>query len=85
MEEIKNTVVYIIFSEKTSKYYTGKTTDFNRRLWQHNNGLNTSTKSGIPWINIWLSDILSSKDASELERKIKKRGAKRFLEDISEK
>ena len=82
---MEDTLVYILFSTKTSKYYTGKTIDFERRLFQHNNGLNTSTKSGSPWINVWKSDMLSPKDASVLEIKIKKRGAKRFLEDISEK
>ena len=82
---LKDTVVYILFSEKTTKYYTGKTTNFERRFFQHNAGFNTSTKSGTPWVTIWKSEFLEDTEASVLETKIKKRGAARFLADIAEK
>ncbi len=81
----KDIVVYILFSSKTAKYYTGKTIHFERRLAQHNAGQNTSTKSGSPWICVWKSDLLEDSEASMLETKIKKRGAVRFLADIAEK
>ena len=42
-------VCYILYSEKTNKYYIGSTQDFETRLQQHNTGRNASTKSGIPW------------------------------------
>lgn len=77
--------VYIILSEKTNKYYTGKTNDFERRLWQHNAGLNKSTKSGNPWKLVWKSEKLNQNLARILEIKIKKRGAGRFLADTVEK
>ncbi len=84
MEEL-TTLVYILFSEKTQKYYTGKKTNIGNRIIQHNTGLNTSTKSGVPWKIIWTSELLFAKEASELEKKIKKRGAGRFLADMAEK
>ncbi len=77
--------MYILFSSKTAKYYTGKTMNFERRLAQHNAGQNTSTKSGSPWTCVWRSDLLEDSEASILETKIKKRGAARFLADMAEK
>jgi putative endonuclease len=84
MEELTS-VVYILFSETNQKHYTGKTTNIDNRIIQHNTGLNTSTKSGVPWKIIWTSELLLAKEASELEKNIKKRGAGRFLADMAEK
>lgn len=59
------------------------TSDFEKRLISHNLGLNTSTKYGTPWVKMWLSNPIKSKnEALSLEKKIKKRGAQRFLNDI---
>ncbi len=74
--------VYILFSKKTQKFYTGISSDTGKRLYFHNQGLNTSTKSGLPWNQIWVSEEMEKSAASLLERKIKKRGAKRYLTDI---
>ena len=41
--------------------------------------MNTSTRNGIPWIRVWLSEPLSKAEALLLEKKIKKRGAGRFI------
>jgi putative endonuclease len=42
-------IVYIIYSQFTSKYYTGQTNNLDDRIRRHNSGLSKSTKSGIPW------------------------------------
>ena len=41
--------VYILFSERLNKYYVGSTTNIERRIIEHNTGLSTFTKSGMPW------------------------------------
>ena len=41
--------VYIIYSEKAVRYYTGYTDDINWRLQLHNAGWGRYTKRGIPW------------------------------------
>ena len=74
--------VYILFSDKTQHFYTGISSDAGKRLYFHNQGLNTSTKNGLPWKPVWLSDEMIKSEALLLERKIKKRGAKRHLIDI---
>ena len=45
----KPVYVYVLKSLKTGKHYLGWTTDLQRRLDAHNNGLNRSTKSRGPY------------------------------------
>jgi putative endonuclease len=76
--------VYIIFSESSDRYYTGSAEHAESRLKQHNGGYNRSTKSGIPWKTVKVITVENRKVALQLELKIKKRGAKRFLDDLEE-
>ncbi len=73
--------VYILQSRTKNRFYTGYSDSLARRLDQHNQGKTPSTKYGIPWKLIWESDFLSKTEALKLERKIKKRGARRFIKD----
>jgi putative endonuclease len=72
---------YILFSHSRNKFYIGSTNNLQRRLSEHNSGQNLSTKFGIPWNLIFSEEFLSKAEAIRLEKKIKKRGAKRFLDD----
>jgi putative endonuclease len=74
-------IVYILHSESTSKYYTGQTDNLENRLKRHNSGLSLSTKSGKPWGLIYQIGFSTRSEAMNLEQKIKKRGAKRYLLD----
>jgi putative endonuclease len=74
--------VYIIFGEISSKYYIGQTNNIYDRLKRHNSGKSLSTKSGILWTLIYKTEFCTRSEAMILEHKIKKRGAKRYLEDI---
>jgi len=76
-------LVYILYVETTSKYYTGSTHDLANRLQEHNCGETSSIKNGIPWKVVWHGGFETRAEAMALEIKIKKRGAKRFLEDLS--
>ncbi|WP_348647005.1 GIY-YIG nuclease family protein [Arenibacter sp. S6351L] len=71
----------MLYSEKRSKYYVGQTTDIDKRLKRHNLGIVPSTKSGTPWKLVLQLEVLSRSEALILERGIKKRGAKRFIDD----
>ena len=75
--------VYIIYSEIAQKYYTGSTENFESRILHHNGGYNRSTKTGIPWKLVQLFQVENKTLALQLEFKIKKRGAKRYLLDIN--
>ena len=75
-------IVYIIQSEISFKYYTGQTNDLANRLYRHNSGFSLSTKSGMPWCLIYQVELSTRSEAMILENKIKKRGAKRYIEDL---
>ena len=75
-------VVYILFSVSLNKYYVGSTVHLSIRIEEHNRGKSPYTKKGIPWELIHHIECESHDEAVQLENKIKKRGIKRFLEDI---
>jgi len=74
--------VYLLWSERIQKYYTGHTECISRRITEHNRGKNRSTVKGMPWEITCLQEVSSLQEAIKLESKIKKRGAGRFLDDI---
>ena len=73
--------VYILYSEARSGYYVGQTTDIEKRLKRHNSGKVISTRGGLPWKLVLQLEVSTRSEAMLLERKIKKRGAKRFIND----
>ena len=73
---------YILYSETLNKFYTGQTNNLDTRIERHNLALVKSTKNGIPWKLIHSTKQSSRTEAIKLETKIKKRGAKRFLDDL---
>ena len=75
--------VYIIKSEHHGRFYVGMSADPDKRLHFHNLGLNTSTRNGAPWEQVWVSEPMLKTEALRLEQKIKKRGAGRFLTDTA--
>ena len=60
------------------------TSNLEQRMEAHNLGLNTSTKSGKPWKLIYSTQVETKALALQLERKIKKRGAQRYLNDCEQ-
>lgn len=75
-------VVYILYSDTLSRYYSGQTADIKDRLVRHNQGREKSTKNGRLWRLIWHAEVPDRSEAMKLELRIKKRGARRFLEDL---
>ena len=75
-------LVYILFSDTCKKFYTGQSDNFANRLDEHNNGETKSIKMCIPWKLVWSKEVATRAEAMMLERKIKSRGAARFLKDL---
>jgi putative endonuclease len=73
--------VYVLFSRSTQKFYCGQTDDFELRIARHNVGMVKSTKHGVPWMRAWTLSVDTRTKALILERKIKKRGFSRYLND----
>ena len=74
--------VYIIFSKSLGKFYAGETSDIEIRLKGHNSNKNRFTGKSKDWKLVWKAEMQDRTEALKLERKVKKRGIKRFLEDI---
>ncbi len=76
--------VYILFSNQLQKHYVGYTgLSLSDRLQQHlynHKGFTANTKD---WEVVYQKEITNKPEALKLERQIKKRGAKRYLNDIA--
>jgi len=66
--------VYILKSLKDEKLYIGSTNDLKRRLSEHNNGLNRSTKARRPFELRYYESYSSEYDARTREYRLKKDG-----------
>lgn len=69
---------YILKSLKTDKFYFGWTNDLKKRLTQHNNAQNRSTKSGIPWKLVFYSAFETEILAKDFERYLKSGSGRAF-------
>ena len=74
--------VYILYSDLCKKFYTGQSDNFTNRLFEHNKGETKSIKHCIPWMLVWNKEVATRAEAMMLEKKIKSRGAARFLKDL---
>ena len=71
---------YILYSDKTDKYYVGQTEDIQNRLTQHNSGRNKSTKSGLPWVVKYTEEFLTKAEAAKREIEIKNKKSRKYIE-----
>jgi putative endonuclease len=71
--------VYVLQSKRDCKLYTGSTDNLRKRLWQHNNGKSTYTKSGGSWKVVYYEASLCEKDARSREKYLKSGMGKRYL------
>lgn len=71
--------VYILFSERDGKLYTGYTKNLKLRFEQHCEGLVKSTKNRRPLILIYYEACLNWQDATKREKYLKTHYGKMFL------
>jgi putative endonuclease len=71
--------VYILESMKNSEFYTGFTNDLKRRVEEHNNKLNVSTKHGVPWKVIYYEACVNKDDAERREKYLKTSQGRRLM------
>ena len=74
--------VYVLFSLKDKKLYTGFSTNLERRIFYHNHGLNQSTKNRRPLILIFHEDYINKNDALRREKYLKTSSGKRCIKII---
>ena len=81
---MENYYTYIIYSEKLYKYYTGSTSDIEKRLERHNAGATKFTKNGRPWKIVYYEQFENRKEAVNREMYIKKQKSRIFIVDLIE-
>jgi len=72
---------YILYSAGLAQFYTGSAEDVEKRLAQHNSGKGKHTAKGVPWELVHREEYPIRQLAIKQESIIKKRGAKRYLND----
>jgi len=76
--------VYILFSNQLHKHYVGYTSfPIENRIKEHLYSHKGFTSNAKDWKAIYKKSVISKTEALKLEKQIKKRGAKRYLNDIA--
>ena len=73
--------VYVLLSEKDRKRYIGYTSDLQKRLDEHNNGLVLSTKHRRPVELIYYEACLNVEDAKRREKYLKSQWGYKFINE----
>ena len=71
--------IYILESLVNKQLYIGYTSDLKRRLKEHNQGLNFSTKRYMPWKLIYYEACLDESDARRREKYLKTTQGSRLI------
>ena len=75
-----NGYLYILFSQVVDRYYIGSTINVSKRLRQHNNGMNKSTKFGIPWDLVKTFEFPTEQLSKKAEYILKKKKSRKITE-----
>ncbi|MEW2921383.1 GIY-YIG nuclease family protein [Muricauda sp. ANG21] len=70
--------VYVLYSPEFEQFYVGLTTDIDRRLTEHNNGKNQSTKAFIPWKMVHKENFETLLQARKREKYLKSAAGRRW-------
>lgn len=74
---------YIIHSDSLNKFYSGSTTqNLDDRIYKHNLKHAGFTGKANDWKVVYSKEFSEISEARSLEKRIKKNGAKRFLERL---
>ena len=74
--------VYVLRSLKDGRLYKGLTQDVTKRLKQHNQGENRSTKGFVPWELVFTKKFNSRPEARTYEKYLKSGSGREFLKEI---
>ncbi len=74
--------LYILKSPKKNQFYVGQTNNIERRLQRHNCRQVLSTKSGAPWLLVYVEKCNSRTGAVKKETYFKSQKSRKFIEQI---
>ena len=73
--------VYVLKSDKDGNWYTGYTDNLQKRILEHNKGLNLATKDRRPFKLIYCEVSLNNKDAKAREKYLKSGMGKKYVKN----
>ena len=79
---MKEFYVYVLYSEKFDRSYTGMTSNLVRRVKEHNQKMNKSTRTFVPWKLIYCEKFQNRLDARDREKYLKSGSGREFLRII---
>jgi len=62
--------MYILYSRKWDRYYTGQCDDVGDRFLRHNQGRSKATRGGQPWLLVYIEQFRTRSEAVRREKKI---------------
>ena len=74
--------VYILYSQKTDKYYVGQTADLNARLLRHNSNMVPATKGKGLWTMVYKCACNTRGEAMKVEKEIKLKKSRHYIETL---
>lgn len=74
--------LYILQSCKNTRFYIGSTTDWARRLGEHNDGRSPYTRATKPWSIRYIKEFEYIKEAKKEEQRLKKLKSRRVIEEL---
>jgi putative endonuclease len=75
-------IVYILFSEKFNKHYTGYASNLSERLLSHNELGHDWTAKYRPWKLIYTNEFVSKQEAMAYEKWLKSGVARDFIKKL---
>jgi len=70
---MKRYSIYVLWSVKLKKRYTGCTENLEKRILEHNAGKQRSTRGGIPWNLLYIENYNTLSEARKRESYLKSR------------
>jgi putative endonuclease len=74
--------VYILYSNSLNRYYVGYTSNLDERLTEHNSGVSSYTRKGIPWVLMYSETFDNKTDAIKRENYIKRMKSRKYIEGL---
>jgi putative endonuclease len=74
--------VYVLYSTKASKHYTGYTSNLVQRLFSHNHLGKDWTSKNRPWILIYVANFEKKRDAILHEKWLKSGVGREFIKKL---
>jgi len=74
--------VYVLQSERNSRYYTGFSSDPEARLTEHNEGKVRATRYLVPWVLVYREECADATAARKRECQIKAMKSRVYLESL---